>query len=176
MTRGSDRGRATRRPLGVLARGLAAGAVGTAAMDVLLFVRYRHDGGQESLAEWEFSSGQRDWEQAPAPAQVGRRLIEGLFQIELAAQRVPLVNNVTHWAFGMLNGAQYGLIVGSFGGSHVSYGLPFGAVVWTSGYVVLPAAKLYEPIWNYDRATLARDLSAHLIYGLATAAAMRVLG
>ena len=36
---------------------------------------------------------------------------------------------------------------------------------------MLPAAKLYEPIWKYDVKTLANDLSAHLVYGLTTAAA-----
>ena len=55
------------------------------------------------------------------------------------------------------------------------YGLPFGAAVWAAGYVVLPAAGLYEPIWKYDRVTLAKDLSAHLVYGLATAAALQAL-
>jgi len=38
----------------------------------------------------------------------------------------------------------------------------------------LPAATLYQPIWDYDAKTLANDLSAHLVYGLATAAALRV--
>ena len=54
-------------------------------------------------------------------------------------------------------------------------GLPFGAGVWGSGYVVLPAMKLYEPIWKYDVKTLANDLSAHLVYGVATAAGMQAL-
>ena len=48
-------------------------------------------------------------------------------------------------------------------------------MVWANGYVVLPAAKLYEPIWKYDVKTLGNDLSAHLVYGLATAAAWRLL-
>lgn len=43
------------------------------------------------------------------------------------------------------------------------------------GYVVLPAANLYKPIWDYDRKTLAKDLSAHLIYGLGTATTVRLL-
>jgi hypothetical protein len=47
--------------------------------------------------------------------------------------------------------------------------------VWGSGYVVLPAAGLYQPIWTYDRRTLANDLSAHLVYGLTTAATFRAL-
>jgi hypothetical protein len=47
--------------------------------------------------------------------------------------------------------------------------------VWVSGYAVLPAAMLYRPIWEYDRATLAKDLSAHLVYGLTTATVFSLL-
>jgi len=49
-----------------------------------------------------------------------------------------------------------------------SYGLPFGALVWASGYAVLPETGLYKPIWDYGAQTLARDLSAHLGYGAGT--------
>jgi len=167
--------RSTITPLGAVARGLAAGAVGTAAMDALLFARYRRSGGESDFAGWEFSSDLSSWEQAPAPAQVGKRLVEGLFGHKLPASAVALVNNVTHWAYGMLGGAQYGIVVGSLRAPRILYGLPFGAVVWGTGYVILPAAKLYKPIWEYDRDTLAKDLSAHLVYGLGTAAALRVL-
>lgn len=157
-------------PLGAVLRALAAGAVGTAAMDLLLFARYKRDGGDSKFLAWETSSGLSSWEQAPAPAQVGKRIIEGLFQRELPAERAVLVNNITHWAFGILSAVPYGVVVGSLPTRRVGYGLPFGAGVWAGGYVVLPAAKLYEPIWDYDRATLAKDLSAHLLYGLTTAA------
>jgi hypothetical protein len=160
--------------VGALVRGLVAGAIGTAAMDALLYRRYRRSGGTSPFAGWELSSGLDGWDDAPAPAQVGKRLVEGVFEIELPPQRAKLVNNVTHWAFGMLNGAQYGLVAGSLPCPRISYGLPFGAVVWASGYVVLPAAKLYEPIWRYDVKTLGNDLSAHLVYGLVTAAAWRL--
>jgi hypothetical protein len=30
---------------------------------------------------------------------------------------------------------------------------------------VLPLAKVYQPIWKYDTRTLAKDLSAHVVYG-----------
>jgi hypothetical protein len=169
-------GRGNATPLGALVRGLAAGALGTAAMDALLFVRYRREGGTTPFAQWELSSGLSSWDEAPAPAHVGKRLVEGLFQVQLAPRWAPLVNNVMHWGFGIVNGAQYGLVAESLPAPRIAYGLPFGASVWAGGYVVLPAAKLYEPIWKYDRATLAKDLSAHLTYGLATAAAMRGLG
>ena len=80
-----------------------------------------------------------------------------------------------HWAYGTLWGALYGILVGSLPKQRVGYGLPFGASVWAADYVILPAAKLYKPIWKYDAKTLAEDLSGHLVYGLATATAMRLL-
>ena len=144
-------------------------------MDTFLFARYRGSGGDSSFGKWESSAGVTSWEEAPAPAHVGKRLVEGLFGIELAPSRARLVNNVMHWAYGILNGAQYGIVAESLPTTRIRYGLPFGTAVWASDYVILPAAKLYEPIWTYDVKTLANDLSAHLVYGLATAAALRLL-
>ncbi|HUA02935.1 MAG TPA: DUF1440 domain-containing protein [Solirubrobacteraceae bacterium] len=162
-------------PLGAVVRGLVAGAVGTAALDTFQFARYRSGGGKSSPEEWELSEGLTSWDQAPAPAQVGKRLVEGLFQVEIPPSRVALVNNVTHWTFGILTGAGYGIAAGSLRSPRIGYGLPFGASVWAGGYVVLPAAKLYKPIWEYDLKTLANDLSGHLVYGLVTATAFRLL-
>jgi hypothetical protein len=162
-------------PVSALIRGLLAGAVGTTAMDLLLFTRYRRGGGTDRLPAWEFSAAVTDWNAAPAPAQVGRRLVEGLFQRRLPDGRAALVNNITHWGFGVLAGAQYGLLAGSLRRPRVVYGFAFGTAVWATGYVVLPAAGLYQPITEYDRATLSRDLTAHLLFGAATAAAFRSL-
>ncbi len=162
-------------PLGAVIKGVIAGTVGTAAMDALLYARYRQGGGTSAPAEWEFSAGLSRWEDAGAPAQVGKRMVEGLFQIQLPDSRARLVNNLTHWAYGILGGVQYGVVAGSLPVPRVRYGVPFGAAVWGAGYVVLPAAKLYKPIWEYDAKTLAGDLSAHLVYGVATAAALSLL-
>jgi hypothetical protein len=162
-------------PLGAIARGLVAGTLGTLAMDTLLFARYKRGGGESGFAPWELSSGLSSWDDAPAPAQVGKRLVEGLFQRELPPERVRLVNNITNWGFGVLAAVQYGIFAGSLGRPRVGYGLPFGASVWAGGYVVLPAAKLYQPIWEYDANTLAKDLSAHLLYGTVTAAVFELL-
>ncbi len=144
-------------------------------MDALLYKRYRRGGGKSGVEEWELSEDVVSWEQAPAPAQVGKRLVEGLFAVELPPTRARLVNNVTHWAYGILGGVQYGIVAESLPTPRIRYGLPFGATVWASGYVILPAAKLYQPIWKYDAKTLAKDLSANLVYGLATATALRLL-
>ena len=115
-------------PLGAVGRGVLAGAVGTAAMDALLFARYRKGGGHSGFAPWEFSTGLSDWDQAPAPAQVGKRLVEGLFQRKLPPRHAALVSNITHWAYGILGGVQYGVVAESLRAPRVLYGLPFGAV------------------------------------------------
>jgi hypothetical protein len=162
-------------PIAAVALGLLAGTAGTAAMDALLFYRYRRGGGTEDAERWESSAGVGGWDQAPAPAIVGKRIVEGLFQTELPPARARLVNNVTHWAFGIANGAVYGIVAGSLRRPRAVYGIPFGASVWAGGYVVLPLAKLYKPIWEYDAKTLAEDLSAHLLYGLTTAGAFELL-
>ena len=46
---------------------------------------------------------------------------------------------------------------------------------WLSGYVVLPLAKVYKPIWDYDARTLGERLSAHLVYGAVVSAAFAAL-
>lgn len=154
---------------------MVAGAAGTVAMDLLLYRRYQSGGGTQSFMEWEFSSGLDDWEGAAAPAQVGRRLFEGLFKQELPPEQARLTNNVMHWAYGIAWGAQYGVVAGSARVPGIRYGLVLGPVVWMSGYVVLPMAKLYKPAWEYDATTLAKDLSGHVVYGLGTATAFRSL-
>jgi hypothetical protein len=141
-------------------------------MDLLWFDRYKRDDGTGGFLPWELSSGLCTWEQAPAPAQIGKRLVEGVFEHELPVGRAALVNNLTHWGYGMLGGVEYGIVAGSAAHPRMFYGIPFGATLWATSYVVLPLAGLYRPIWEYDRKTLAKDLSAHLVYGLATATAI----
>jgi hypothetical protein len=38
-----------------------------------------------------------------------------------------------------------------------------------------PLLGVYKPIWKYDLETLRKDLSAHLVFGTATAAAFCLL-
>jgi hypothetical protein len=162
-------------PLGALVTGLVAGAVGTAAMDLVQFARYRRGGGEDRLLAWEFSAGLKDWEQAPAPAQLGRRVVEGVLQRELPAERAPLTNNLMHWGYGIAWGGLFGLVAGSLRAPKVRHGLALGATAWAAGYVLLPLAGLYRPIWEYDAKVLAKDLGDHLVYGLGAATAGRLL-
>lgn len=156
-------------PLGRVVRGILSGAAGTVAMDLLWFSRYKRGGGDDRLLHWEFSVGLDDWSNAPAPAQIGKRLFEALLQRELQPRWVPLTNNVMHWAYGIGWAGLYGLVAGSLCPPTLRSGLAFGAVVWSSDYVILPLAKVYKPIWEYEVSALWADLSAHLVYGVATA-------
>jgi hypothetical protein len=72
-------------------------------------------------------------------------------------------------------GAQFGIVAGTSSRFLWPAGLALGPLAWLSSYAVLPMAKLYRPIWEYDRRTLAKDLSAHVLYGTATAAAFAAL-
>lgn len=157
-------------PLAAVLGGLLAGAVGTACMDAVRYVRHRRAGGEESPLAWEFAPVD-SWEKAPEPGQVGKRLIEGFTQRELPDRWAWLTSTVAHWCYGSAWAALYGVVAGSLRRPRALYGLPFGAAVWVAGYIVLPEAGLYKPIWEYDAKTLARDLSAHLAYGTGTGAA-----
>jgi hypothetical protein len=161
-------------PLGAVVTGLIAGAVGTFAMDLLWFGRYKRGGGTSGFMDWEFSAGLKDWESAPVPAKVGKRFYEVLLQQDLPPERAGLTNNVVHWGYGMLWGAFFAILAGS-GVPRVRHGLIFGPFVWTVAYALLAPMKLYRPMWEYDTKTLADDLSAHVVFGVATAAAFKAL-
>jgi hypothetical protein len=162
-------------PIGAILRGLVAGAIGTAAMDLVWYRRYRRGGGKEKFLDWELSSDLTSWDNAPAPALIGKRVVEGFTGQPLLPERAGFMNNFMHWAYGIGWGTAYGILAGSLPRPFVALGLPFGAAVWATGYVVLPQAGVYKPIWEYDPKTLWKDLSAHLAYGTGTAGAFALL-
>lgn len=155
--------------------GAMSGAAGTAAMDLLLYRRYRRDGGNDSFWTWESAKSVGSWDEASAPGQVGRKLEK------LVARRSPPeswarpTTNAVHWATGIGWAAQYGVLAGKPFRHRWLLGLALGPAVWLSSYVVLPLAKVYKPIWKYDAAVLAKDLSAHMVYGTVTSAAYAAL-
>lgn len=161
--------------MAALGRGALAGAVGTAAMDALWFARYRRGGGQQGPLGWETADGVDSWDDVPVPGQVGKRLVEGFLGRPLPERWARVTTNVMHWAYGVAWGAQYGIVAGSTARPRAVWGVALGSVVWTSGYAVLPFSGLYKPIWQYDAKTLAKDLSAHLVYGATAGAAFAVL-
>lgn len=146
-------------PLDVAGRGLIAGAIGTALMT----------GYQMAVMKARGSEG------STTPAEVGKRIIEGVFQREVPENRIGLLNNVVHVLYGTSWGAVYGLVHASRDASAAQDGLLFGALVWGASLVELPALRLAPPVWQYPPSEAALDLSYHLVYGAGVAAAYALL-
>jgi hypothetical protein len=156
-------------------RGVVAGAVGTVAMDLVWYARYRRGGGESAFADWEIVRDVESWDQAPAPGQMGRKIVQTVLRRDVPVEQAPALTNVMHWAYGTTWAALYALRARRSSPSLLG-GPGFGATVWASDYVTLPLAGLYEPIWRYDAQTLWQDLSAHLVFGTVTDLALRALG
>jgi hypothetical protein len=153
-------------PLGALARGLLAGAVGTAAMTAAQRIasRLQSSGGDEGPS----------WENSPAPAKVAKRILEGVFNRTVPAARIEVLTQVTHWLYGVAWGGVYGLVQETTLGRSTRTGLLFGVGVWGASYIALVPMGIYEPPWRYPAATVAFDATYHLVYGEAVAAAYAV--
>jgi len=156
-----------------LARGVVAGVLGTLAMDLLWYSRYRRGGGKDPFGSWEITSRINDWEAAPAPARMGRILVRSATGRDVPVARAAALSNVMHWSYGTTWAAGYAVAVAGRRGRPWWHGPAFGAAVWASDYVTLPLAGVYEPIWRYDAAALWKDLSAHLVFGTAADGALR---
>jgi hypothetical protein len=161
--------------LTVMLMGAVAGAVGTAAMDLAEFSRYRRDGGTQAFPEWESATDVDNWSDASAPGQFGKAVVERLTGRDLADRWARPMTNLVHWATGIGWGTQFGLLVAASPRHRRAVARLFGPAVWLSSYAILPLAKVYKPIWEYDAATLGKDLGAHLVYGRVTASTFAAL-
>ena len=146
-------------PIGAVSRGLAAGVAGTAAMTLY----------QTAVAKGRGS------EASTTPAEVGKRLIRGVFHRRFDEDRTPMLNNAMHWGYGTSWGAVYALTDGLGDIPVLPRGLGFGTSVWGASLLELPAMKLAPPVWEYPPLELVLDLSYHLVYGIAVAAAYAAL-
>jgi hypothetical protein len=149
-------------------KGALAGAVATAAMDVVWYRRYRADGGDRDFATWEFSTTATsfDDDDVPAPARVGKRVADAI-GVELPPSSVAPVSNLVHWATGIGWGKVAGLVAMRTALPPLGVGVATGVLAWSASYALLGAIGVYEPITAYDFLTLWRDLSAHLVFGAA---------
>ncbi|MEO6571460.1 MAG: hypothetical protein ABIO83_07920 [Ilumatobacteraceae bacterium] len=153
--------------------GAASGVIGMLAMDVLMWRRARRDGSDDRFVEWEFSTGTAfdSYESAGAPAQVGLRLAR-LGGVELPVERAGLVTDVVHWATGVGWGVASGALVATTPVPALPAGVVGGVTAVVVAYGALGAAGIYDPVWEYDAATLWQDVSAHLVFGATTGIAL----
>lgn len=144
-------------------------------MDLLWYRRYRRGGGDAPLVDWEFATGATDFgDAAPAPARVGKYVADAV-GVELPDTSVAATNNAVHWATGMGWGKVAGVATGFAPLPAFGVGVVTGVSAWATSYAVLPLIGVYEPITNYDRETLWKDLSAHLVFGASLGLALTVL-
>jgi hypothetical protein len=127
--------------------------------------RYRNSGGTEALPRWEFAEDVTSWDGASAPGQLAHKVLRGVSGREPPEQWARPTTNLVHWATGIAWGVQYGVLAATTPRHPLARALALGPIVWLSGYIVLPLAKVYRPIWEYDAQTLGKDLTAHLLYG-----------
>src|SRR5262249_58558552 len=90
-----------------LAVGALAGAVGTAAMDLLWYQRYRKKGGKEPLQRWESAAGVTKWGEASAPGQLGEKVERAVIGGTPPDRWARPTTNLVHWATGIGWGIQY---------------------------------------------------------------------
>jgi hypothetical protein len=83
------RRRRPKTPLRALVQGLVAGAVGTAALTA--YQGLTQDGDSETP---------RSWSQTSDPAQVGHRVVEGVFRRAVPLEKAGVMTNVVHWMYG----------------------------------------------------------------------------
>lgn len=166
-------------PLGTVARGVLAGAAGTAAMSgwQALAARLRAPQSNDDHDD-ETAQGDRGdesaWDEASA-AQVARRVAEGVFDLHIPARLIPALTRAMHWTYGTGWGGLYGLLRGSVRSRGLREGAVFGVAVWTVSYVQLVPMGLYQPPWRYPPAEVALDLSYHLVYGVGVVGGYRLL-
>jgi hypothetical protein len=138
-----------------LAKGLVAGAVGTAAMTF------------SSTAEARL----RKREPSTVPAAAARRIL-GLEPVEAEAARK--LSTVVHWGYGTSWGTARGVFA-MLGLSAPVAAVAHFAAVWGSELVMLPALDVTPPIKQWSRTDLAIDAAHHLVYVTATSVAYTML-
>lgn len=162
--------------LNAVAAGVAAGVLGTGLMTAWqeLAARLRSAASDD---EPESDQPLRDpWDDASPPAQVAKRISEGVFHKPVSSERIPLLTNAMHWGYGTGWGAVYGVAAGGARDAPaLATGAAFGTVVWLMSYVQLVPLGLYAPPWQTPPQELALDLSYHLVYGAGVAGAYRLL-
>lgn len=159
----------------LLAIGALAGATGTATMDLVLYLRYRRDGGQDSLWQWEFAQRVTSWDEASAPGQLGEKLERLVIGRRPPDAWARATTNLVHWATGIGWGLQYAVLASRTSSHPLLRALGLGPSAWLASYAILPLVKVYKPIWEYDAPTLGDDLSAHLVFGTTTSAVFAAL-
>lgn len=154
--------------------GAAAGAAGTAAMDLLWFRRAKASGTEDNFGDWEFSGDTKSFNDAGAPAQVGRKAASAV-GVDLPDEAAGTTTDLVHWMTGAGWGVGGSLLSTATGLNPLGAGVAAGAMAFVGAYTILPALGLYDPIWEYGGKTLWKDATAHATYGAVAGLALTAI-
>jgi hypothetical protein len=154
--------------------GAVAGAVGTLAMDLVWYRRFRAGGGSQSFGAWETSEGTEGFEDAGAPARTAKAVAD-LVGVHLPESSARALNSAVHWGTGIGWGKAHGVAASVLGTSSPLLGPVTAVAAWATSYAVLPLLGVYKPMREYDRDTLQQDLTAHLAFGATLGVTYRML-
>jgi hypothetical protein len=115
------------------------------------------------------------WDSAPAPAQVGKRLIEGAFGLSISPRAIPTLTQVMHWSYGTMWGSVYAIGRESMRARGPFVGPLFGLVVWAASYAQLVPLGIYEPPWAYPPRAILDEMGYHVTFGTTVAVTYHVL-
>jgi hypothetical protein len=141
---------------GRLARGLAAGAVGTAAMTV--------------SSTLEAKLRRREASTAPADAAMKVLGIEGFCDDDAKSR----FSTAVHWGYGTAWGVPRALLDAA-GLRPAAATAAHGGALWGSEQVMLPALGVAPPLWEWGAAEVAIDALHHAVYTVAASVAYEAL-
>ena len=159
-------------PLGALARGLAAGAIG-AGVQSLFFLATKKWMPKPTKVPPGLGKPEEEARDETNLETAARRATEGLMQRgPLDAGSKSGAGSAIHYAFGAAWGGLYGLTRETTRVSPIG----FGAIVWmASDNLLLPLFRLAAWPKHYSLKEHHYALQAHFVYGLGTAAAYAML-
>jgi putative membrane protein len=174
-------------------KGLVAGAIGGA---VASFAMNQSQAGMSKLFEqpkqppnakrkgrqaqgWKQhhpASRQEDAAEERANVKAAAAVSEAVFDHELAPEEKERAGEIVHYAYGTAAGALYGVAAEHWQDVRAGAGSAFGGVLWAiSDEVAVPALRLSKGPQEYPLRVHAMGLAAHLVYGVTTELARRLL-
>jgi hypothetical protein len=163
-----------------LVLGVAGGVAGVLAMNGFWKLAGKPSGdpiveGDSALDDISLVGRQRE-EDESAPQAAGRVVYEQVTGEAPGEETSMLLANLVHWGQGLTMAAGYGALRADRPRLDIVGGLLFGAGLWlVADELLVPLLGLAEGPTKHSADAHVKSLGAHLVYGLATAAATQAL-
>lgn len=172
---------------GIMA-GIVGGLIGAWAMNEFQGLKKNLSGGNET-PQSEYQQGFQEQgggkdrqpqsivvQSEPSTVKAARAISEGVFDYELTTSEERQAGRAVHYGVGVGSGAFYGAAAEVFPVSTIAMGLPLGAIVWLlADETAVSMLGLARSPDKYPAASHANSFAAHLVYGVSTEIARRLV-